>query len=90
MSTLRGILSPWALAATAVWLLVMVIAYNWAIPIYANVGGPGLCPGERPSCSPETFTVAQPDTAIFAVIVASLVTALLAGILLLIRRVSRN
>ena len=66
----------------------MVLAYNWAVPIYANIGGPGLCPVNTPNCSPETFTVNVPGTAIFAVIAASIVTALLAGVVFLVLRLT--
>jgi hypothetical protein len=87
MKAFSSFVSPWALVGLAVWLVVMVIAYNWAIPIYANLGGPGLCPAESPNCSPATFTVTQPDTTVFALIVASLVTGLLTAIVLLTRAV---
>ena len=79
-------ISPWALAGIAVWMVIVVVAYNWAIPIYANIGGPGLCPAESPDCSPATFTVTQPDTAVFAIVVASILTAFLAAAALVARR----
>lgn len=85
MKAVLSFVSPWALAGIALWLVVLVIAYNWAIPIYANIGGPGLCPAESPNCSPATFRVTQPDTIVFALIVASLVTGLLAAIVLVAR-----
>ena len=78
MKRLLDYVSPWALAGVAVWLVMMVTAYNWAIPIYANVGS-----------HPETFSVTQPDTTIFAIVVASIVTVILAGIVVLARRVAR-
>lgn len=90
MKTLLGFLSPWALGAVAVWLVAMVVAYTWAIPIHANVGGPGLCPVEHPDCSPATFTQTQPDTTIFAIIVATIVAASLTATVLLVRRFSSH
>jgi len=88
MKRFLGFVSPWALAAIAMWLVVMVLAYNWAIPIYANIGGPGLC-GE-PNCgSVGTFTVNVPGTLNFALIVATCVTVVLGGLVLIGRRVVR-
>jgi hypothetical protein len=88
---LLDFVSPWALAAIAVWLVVMVIAYNWAIPIYANIGSAPLCGEPLANCSQEgTFTIHQPDTTIFAIVVASMVTAVVAAVVLLARWVSRR
>jgi hypothetical protein len=88
MKRLLSFVSPWALAVIATWLVVMVVAYNWAIPIYANIGDPGLC-GE-PNCgSVGTFTPNVPMAINFAVIVATCFTVVLGGMVLIGRRVVR-
>jgi len=30
--------SPWSLAAVAVWIVVLTVVANWAVPVFANVG----------------------------------------------------
>lgn len=66
----------------------MVIAYQWAIPIYANIEGPGLCVAGLPNCAPGSITVTQPDTTIFAIVVASIMTTALVGLVVLVRRLA--
>lgn len=87
---LKGIatwISPWALAALAAWLLVAAAALIWSIPIYANIGGPGLCGELPPDCvSVGTFTLNWEASLGFAIGVASGVAALLAGIVFIARR----
>jgi hypothetical protein len=67
----------------------MLIAFNWAMPIFADLRMPGLC-AETTGCShAETITVNLPPTLIFAIVAASTVTVLLAGLVLRLRRMSR-
>jgi hypothetical protein len=35
-------LSPWSIAALVIWILVLMIVANWAVPVFANVEGGGL------------------------------------------------
>jgi hypothetical protein len=34
--------SPWSVAALAAWIVILIVVANWAVPVFANVEGPGL------------------------------------------------
>jgi hypothetical protein len=34
--------SPWSAAALAVWIVVLIVVANGAVPVFANVGGGGV------------------------------------------------
>ena len=31
--------SPWAVAALALWIVVLIVVASWAVPVFANVEG---------------------------------------------------
>jgi hypothetical protein len=84
---LPDFISPWALAAIAVWLAVVGIVANWAIPVFANVGSGPAC--EFPPCAPDYLPIDWLPVLGTAVVVASSVVVLLAALLLAARRSSR-
>lgn len=54
MRSLRDLVSPMAVASLALWLVVLVVVTNLAIPVFANVGS-----GPQPFC-PGTTCARQP------------------------------
>jgi len=42
MTNWTRFVSPWSMAALAVWIVVLFVVANWAVPVFANVEGPGL------------------------------------------------
>jgi len=84
MSSLRGVVSPWAIGALAAWLLVMVVVTQLALPVFANVAGPGLqCP---PTTCPTRTTTEWLPSLLVGVIAASLAVGTGWGMLMGIRR----
>ena len=88
MKTILGFRAPWALVTIAVWLGVMVAAYLWAIPIFGNLRTEDFhgVPDGYSKLGP--VTVNNPPNLIFAIVVASVATALLVGMVMLVRRSS--
>lgn len=88
VNRLLGFISPWALAAVAVWIVVMGVVANWAIPVFANVGtGPGCV---VTPCGPNYLPTDWFPVLATGFVVASIMTAVLVGVVLLARRVSRQ
>ena len=84
MKRLLGFISPWALAGLALWLAVLGVVANWAIPVFANVSsGPGC---QDPPCPPSYLPTDWFPVLGAAIVVASIITALVAGIGVLVRR----
>ena len=81
---LLGFISPWALAGIAVWLAVLGLVANWAIPVFANVSSGPACQG--PPCPPSYLPIDWFPVLGTAIIGASIVTALVAGVVVLVRR----
>jgi hypothetical protein len=74
-------ISPWAPTGASVWIIVMAMYVNWAIPHYANVGeGPGL------HDVPVGTWVDVTAVVVLAIAIATTITACLAGIVVLLRR----
>lgn len=84
MSRLHEFVSPWALAGLGVWIVVLGVVANWAIPVFANVGSGPQC--EVLPCEPNYLTTEWFPVLATGVITASVVTAALAGVVLLLRR----
>jgi len=88
MRTLREAISPMAVAGLVLWLVVMVVTTNLAIPVFANVsGGPQtLCP--QPTCpSVQTMTTVEwLPSLITAFLAATAVVAVCWGAVTMIRR----
>ena len=54
MRALRDLVSPMALVSLALWVVVLVVVTNLAIPVFANVGG-----GPQPFCAQVTCAPQQ-------------------------------
>lgn len=85
---LLGFVSPWALAGIAVWMVILAIAHNWAIPLFTNASTGPQC-ADTP-CPPPALLVDQPGALVFALVAASVVTALLAGVVVVARLARRR
>jgi hypothetical protein len=84
MKALWSFLSPWALAAVAVWIVLLGVVANWAIPVFANVGsGPGC---EFPPCEPNWMPTDWFPVLAAGVVGATFVTVVLAVVVLLVRK----
>jgi hypothetical protein len=80
---MRGFVSPWAIGGVVLWLVVLVVVTQWAIPVFANVGSGPPCEGA--SC-PTAATTEWLPSLVVAAIAASLVVAALWGAFAAIRR----
>lgn len=83
MRTWRNVLSPWAIGGFVLWLLVLAVATQWTIPVFANVS-------TGPACTPTPCTVRTTaewlPSLVAAALVATLVVAGGWGLLRSIRR----
>lgn len=83
MSSWRNVLSPWAVGGLIFWLLILAVASQWTIPVFANVlSGPECTP--RP-CAVSPTTEWLPSL-LLAALVASVISAASWGIVTWIRR----
>jgi hypothetical protein len=73
MTNWTRFVSPWAVVALAVWVVVMVVVANWAVPVFANVpSGPQCtatdCPRVTTEWVPVLLAGAGAATAVVAII----------------------
>ena len=77
-------MSPWSLAALAVWIVVLVVVANWAVPVFANVASGPQCTSSV--CPPTTTTVEWLPILLTGTVVATLVVVGMWGLRRALRR----
>jgi hypothetical protein len=84
MRSWSSLISPWVLGGLLLWIVLMLVATWWAIPIFANISFPGLnC---TPTPCPTPVTTEWTPSLAFGVVVATIVVGTLAGVAVLLRR----
>ena len=86
MTSWPRIVSPWALAALAVWIVVLIVVANWAVPVFANVEGSGGIQCNASVC-PTVTTVEWVPILLTGAVAATVIVGVLWG---LRKRLSRN
>ena len=85
MTSWTRFVSPWAIAALAVWVMVMGVVANWAIPAFANVpSGPQCTATDCPTVTTEWVPVLLAGAA-----AATAVVAIIWGLRTLLHRAAR-
>ena len=76
----QSFVSPWSVAALALWIVVLLLVANWALPVFANADCGALEGGARIPCT--RTTVEWVPSLLTGASVATLVVV---GVLLAIR-----
>jgi hypothetical protein len=78
MTSWTRFVSPWSVAALAVWILVLIVVANLAVPVFANVeGGAIQC---NASVCPTVTTVEWLPILLSGAVAATLVVGVLLGL----------
>lgn len=69
--------SPWSLATLAVWIVVLIVVANWAVPVFANVANGPQCTA---SVCPTVTTVEWLPILLTGAVAATLVVGSMWGV----------
>ena len=65
--------SPWSVVALAVWIVVLLLVANWAVPVFANVpSGPQCTASVCPTATTEWLPILLTGAVVATLVVVAL------------------